>query len=116
MTHVTNVHVTVEMYSACSRMRKKRTLKKNTTDYLNYKYLNKQRDTNDFLCISESHLGSSCICPLGLRSWLQDLTGGRRECYSYGADNKYNEYVHCYTYKKRLSSDTASSMSLVVQK
>ena len=45
MTHVTNVHVTVEMYSACSRMRKKTNIKKNTTDYLNYKYLNKQRDT-----------------------------------------------------------------------
>jgi len=30
-------------------------------------YLKRQRGTNDFLWISESHLGSAYVCPLGLR-------------------------------------------------
>jgi len=32
-----------------------------------YIYLKRQRGTNDFLWISESHLGSAYVCPLGLR-------------------------------------------------
>jgi len=30
-------------------------------------YRKRQRGTNDFLYTSESHLGSSYVCPLGLR-------------------------------------------------
>jgi len=32
-----------------------------------------------FYTISVSHLGSSYVCPLGLRLCVQDLTGGNRE-------------------------------------
>jgi len=35
--------------------------------------------TNEFLYISESHLGSSYVCPLGLRLCASDLTAGNRE-------------------------------------
>ena len=35
--------------------------------YYSYTYQKRQRGTDDFLCICESHLGSSYVFPLGLR-------------------------------------------------
>ena len=40
------------------------TIQNTNTSYI---YRKRQRGTNDFLYTSESHLGSSYVCPLGLR-------------------------------------------------
>ena len=52
MSHVTNVH----LHSACSTM-----IKTNVKKEKRYVYLKRQRGTNEFVCISESHLQGQFI-------------------------------------------------------
>jgi len=74
----------VEIDSVCSSMIKiniKR--KKNITRT----YKENVVQMTFYLCISESHVGSSSICPLALRLRLQDLMGGRRNTIA---------LIHCF--------------------
>jgi len=84
MSNVTNVHA-ISGNRQCMQFNDKNKHKKEKNITRTYKENVVQMTF--YLCISESHVGSSYICPLALRLRLQDLMGGRRNTIA---------LIHCF--------------------